>query len=75
MDVKGRTAELGPVQFGDAAIGNVERWIKWSFKEGAIPPPLGSLLEAGAGDLVRLDKNRILRRVRLDSGSRASTTG
>ena len=29
LDIKGRTAELGSIQFQSTAVGRVERWIKW----------------------------------------------
>src|SRR6476620_3556345 len=31
VDIKGRTAELGSIQFGSNAVGRVERWVKWQY--------------------------------------------
>jgi hypothetical protein len=69
LDVKGRTAELGPVQFGPKAVGNVERWIKWQYKNDSVPEAIRAAFDAKmhGGELVSVRKNRLLRKVRLDA--------
>jgi hypothetical protein len=69
LDVKARTAELGPVQFGPNAVGQVERWIKWQYKNDAVPSALRGAFDArpDAREIVSVKKNRILRKVRVDA--------
>ena len=69
LDIKGRTAELGSIQFGSNAVGRVERWVKWQYNNAAVPAAIGDAFDIGRHkqDLVRIRKNRILRKVRLDA--------
>jgi hypothetical protein len=69
LDIKGRTAELGSIQFGPNAVGRVERWVKWQYKNAAVPAAIGDAfnIDKHKQDLVSIRKNRILRRVRLDA--------
>jgi hypothetical protein len=69
LDIKGRTAELGSIQFGPNAVGRVERWVKWQYKNAAVPAAIRDAFDVitHGPDLVRIRKNRILRKVRLDA--------
>jgi hypothetical protein len=69
VDIKGKTAELGSIQFGSNAVGKVERWVKWQYENAAVPKAIYDTfnIDKHGQDLVRIRKNRILRRVRLDA--------
>lgn len=69
LDIKGRTAELGTIQFGSNAMGKVERWIKWQYNNTEVPESVRDVFDVTRqkGNLVRIKKNRILRKVRLDA--------
>ncbi len=70
LEFKGRTTDLGAHNFGPRAAGRVEHWVKWSCAGDEIPDSLRPLVDrAGskaASDLVRVEKQRLLRRLRLD---------
>jgi len=72
LDIKGRTAELGPVQFRSNVAGKIERWIKWQHSNAAVPAAIRDAfdLDRHTQNLVRIRKNRILRKVRLDAFGR-----
>jgi len=65
LEYKARTASLGVVAFAPGAAGIVERWTKWSYAAGDVPP--GLVAPLASGELgIEVEKTRIVRHVRLD---------
>lgn len=65
LEYKARTASLGVVVFTPDAVGVVERWAKWSYAAGDVPPALVAPLASGELG-IEVEKTRIVRRVRMD---------
>lgn len=65
LEFKGLTARMGLCDFGGGSVGFVERWMKWSYSRGTAD--FQRLLGDPASRRIRVEKKRILRKIRLDA--------
>lgn len=71
LQLKGLLCDLGTQQFTNAAIGRVERWIKWSYKGKSIDRRFAGWFTPKAG-VIEVFKKRCLRKLALDPQSRTA---
>ncbi len=71
LQFKGCVDALGVHSFSNAE-GQVDRWIKWSYKGDSVGERWRKMLAEPGNDLVRVEKKRLLRKVDLVSGKEVS---
>jgi hypothetical protein len=70
LQFKGLLSSLGSMVFARGHCGVMEQWVKWSFKDENVTERWSGLLEQPGSDLVRVEKKRLLRKIRLDAMDR-----